>query len=79
METSELGQAVGLKIKTLRTSRGLKRSPVAKSLGHKYQWLWDIERGRRLPTLPDIYALAELFGVSADELLKEETTNASPL
>ena len=65
----ELRRRVGHRIKALRESKCLKRRHVAQSLGHEYQWLWDIESGRRWPTMPDTYALAELFDVSLNELL----------
>lgn len=67
----ELRTRIGRKIKALREVRCLERRPVAQSLGHEYQWLWDIENGRRWPTLPDAYALAEVFGVDIIEILEE--------
>lgn len=66
---SELRRRIGHKIKSLRELQCLKRRQVAQSLGHKYQWLWDIENGRRVPTLPDVYELAKIFDVGVEEIL----------
>lgn len=73
----ELRKRVGLKIKVLRESRRMRRIEIAQSLGHKFQWLWDIESGRRMPTFPDAIVLANLFGVTVDELLPGDSEHAS--
>lgn len=65
----ELRRRIGRRIKALRELRCLKRRQVAQSLDHEYQWLWDIENGRRVPTVPDIYALAKIFSVGVEEIL----------
>jgi transcriptional regulator with XRE-family HTH domain len=69
MDSTELGTHVGCKIKALREARRMKRRDVARHVRHGYQWLWDIENGRRMPTVPDTMELAALFGVGVEEIL----------
>lgn len=50
-------------IRALRKARGLTLSEVAIRLGRSVGWVSQIERGLSVPTLGDLRALADLFGV----------------
>lgn len=71
---------VGKNIATLRTQRGLKANFVAEKIGIKAGLLSAIERERSNPTIEQIVALSDFFGVTTDYLLKganNESNNAT--
>jgi transcriptional regulator with XRE-family HTH domain len=51
-------------LRALRKTRGLTLSEVALSLGRSVGWLSQVERGLSTPSITDLRAFAELFGVS---------------
>ncbi|MDG4880094.1 XRE family transcriptional regulator [Mesorhizobium sp. WSM4884] len=50
-------------IRALRKARGLTLSEVAFKLGRSVGWVSQVERGLSVPSLGDLRAFAELFGV----------------
>jgi transcriptional regulator with XRE-family HTH domain len=56
-------QLLAADIRTLRKSRGLTLSEIAFRLGRSVGWVSQIERGLSVPSLGDLRALADLFGV----------------
>lgn len=50
-------------IRTLRKARGLTLAEIALKLGRSVGWVSQIERGLSIPSLGDLRALADLFGV----------------
>lgn len=50
-------------IRALRKSRGLTLSEIALQLGRSVGWLSQVERGLSRPSISDLRALADLFGV----------------
>lgn len=54
---------VGPAIRELRKSRGVTLSHLSSSIGRSIGFISEIERGLTEPTLKDIYAIAEYFGV----------------
>ncbi|MGP2493038.1 helix-turn-helix domain-containing protein [Mesorhizobium sp. PUT5] len=50
-------------IRTLRKARGLTLAGIALKLGRSVGWVSQIERGLSIPSLGDLRALADLFGV----------------
>lgn len=50
-------------IRALRKARGLTLSEVAIRLGRSVGWVSQVERGLSVPSLGDLRALADLFGV----------------
>lgn len=68
---------IGKRIETIRKHKGMTRKAVATAMHKQYQWLWNIETGRRVPSVPVALALAELFDVTADELLTVEGDHAA--
>lgn len=63
----------GEKLHTLRTSRGLTLQELAYQLGHvAHGYISELEAGKKLPGVELTLSVAYLFGVSTDELLKDE-------
>lgn len=50
-------------IRALRKARGLTLSEIALKLGRSVGWVSQVERGLSVPSLGDLRAFAELFGV----------------
>ena len=70
------------KILSLRTARGLSQGDLAEKLDVSRQSVSKWETGQSVPDLDKIIKIADLFGVSVDELVREgekpEPTKAEP-
>jgi|GEM_PF-754894 len=63
----------GEKLHTLRTMRGLTLKELAHQLGHvAHGYISELETGKKLPSVELTLSVAHLFGISTDELLKDE-------
>lgn len=62
--------AVAERIRVLRATKKISQTEIAEKLGIRYGTLSTIERGRQFPTLPQIAALSDFYGVSIDYLVK---------
>ena len=63
----------GEKLKTLRTHKGLTLVDLAPQLGLKsHSYLSELEGGRKTPTAEMVLRVSEIFGVSADDLLRDD-------
>ncbi len=60
------------KIVELRKQKGLSQEELAEQLGVSRQAVSRWELGQTLPDIPNLLQLCELFGVSADYLVKDE-------
>lgn len=60
---------VGSNVKRLRLQRGWTQEEFAARCGFSQQYLSDLERGRRNPTIVSVYELAQALGVSHVELV----------
>jgi len=60
------------KIVELRKAKGLSQEELAEQLGVSRQAVSRWELGQTLPDIPNLLQLCELFGVSADYLVREE-------
>ncbi len=66
-------QRFGEKLRTLRTQRGMTLKELAVALGHAaHGYISELESGKRLPTVELVLSVAQLFGVTADELLRDD-------
>lgn len=74
MNMEKIGQFIGV----LRKSRGLTQQEVADCLGVSDKTVSKWECGNGLPDITAIPAIAELFEVTADEILKGERTIREP-
>jgi transcriptional regulator with XRE-family HTH domain len=61
---------IALKIKELRTNKGISVQQMADRLGVTRQAIYDWESARRQPTVKKIQQIAEILEVSPDEILK---------
>ncbi len=63
----------GEKLHTLRTMRGLTLKELTHQLGHvAHGYISELEAGKKLPSVELTLSVAHLFGISTDELLKDE-------
>lgn len=63
---------VGLNVKRLRTAKGLTQEQFAELSGFTQQYISDLERGLRNPTVVSVYELAQALRVSHLELMQSE-------
>ncbi len=61
MQTGE--HVLAADLRALRKARGLTLSEIALKLGRSVGWVSQIERGLSVPSIGDLRALADLFGV----------------
>jgi transcriptional regulator with XRE-family HTH domain len=66
---SVYARQLGATVKALRSRLGLSQDAAAKAMGTNQSTVSRIERGDSEPSLRDLYALAQFFGVTAAELL----------
>ena len=72
-EKDEVKKTLGEAIKAQRTKCGMTQEFVAESLGVSRQAVSKWENGTSDPATSNLLALAKLFGISAQELLREVT------
>ena len=60
---------LGLRIKSLRTEKGLTQEKLAESLGTRVEYVGKIERGKRTPSLELVIAMSKFFHTSTDYIL----------
>lgn len=65
------------KIVELRKQKGLSQEELAEKLGVSRQAVSRWELGQTLPDIPNLLQLCELFGVSADYLVRDEWKNTT--
>lgn len=66
-------QRFGEKLRTLRKRRGLTMRELADALDFRsHGFIADMESGRRQPPVDLIVKIADFFGVSLDQLARDE-------
>lgn len=60
---------LGLRIKSLRTEKGLTQEKLAEALGVSLEHIGKIERGKRTPSLDLVIAMSKFFHTSTDYIL----------
>ena len=66
-------QKIGRKIASLRKAADMTQPELADRLGISFQAVSNWERGMSMPDISNLPELAEIFGVSIDELLGRES------
>ncbi len=66
-------QKIGKKISTLRKEGNMTQMELADRLGISFQAVSNWERGNSMPDISKLPELAEIFGVTLDELLGEKS------
>lgn len=72
-ETQKVDEALGARIQYFRKSHGMSCKDLCKQLGVSYQQLTKYENGNSRIGPARLKTLANIFGVSVDELLDMET------
>jgi transcriptional regulator with XRE-family HTH domain len=63
----------GEKLRTLRTRNEMTLKELARALGHTaHGHISELEAGKKVPTVQFVLNVSRLFGVTTDELLKDE-------
>lgn len=66
-------QRLGEKVRLLRKRRGMTIKQLALTLGFpSHSYISEIENGKKRPSTELIIQLADLFGVSVDQLVRDE-------
>lgn len=66
-------QRFGEKLRTLRQRSGMTMRELAEKLGlSTHGYIGDLESGRRQPSLELALKIAELFGVTVDQLARDD-------
>lgn len=65
-------QKIGKKISSLRKEKGLTQMELADRMNISYQAVSNWERGNTMPDISKLPELAEIFGVSIEELLCDD-------
>jgi transcriptional regulator with XRE-family HTH domain len=75
----DMRKLVGRNFRRLRTEKGLTQERFADLSGFSQQYVSDLERGRRNPTVVTLYELALALGASPVDLIlpDEEARGAS--
>lgn len=68
----DMRKLVGRNVRRLRLQKGLTQEELSAASGFSQQYISDLERGLRNPTVVSLYELAQAIGVNYLELLKPE-------
>ncbi|TIS23897.1 MAG: helix-turn-helix transcriptional regulator [Mesorhizobium sp.] len=72
----DMRRLVGRNFARLRRERGLTQEDVEARSGFSQQYLSDLERGKRDPTVITLYELAQALGVSHVDLVRPDGDEA---
>ena len=75
MTKEEIAPVLGQNILRLRKAAGMTQAQLAEAVNVGTAFVSHVERGEKLVSIPVLYALADLFRVSFDELLRGEEYN----
>ncbi len=62
----------GEKLRTLRQQCGLTQSQLSDMLGVRQTYVWKLEHGQKTPNVAMVVKIAQLFNVSADQLIMDD-------
>lgn len=66
---TDMRRLVGENVKRLRLAAGLTQEQFAERSGFSQQYISDLERGRRNPTVVSLYELSQALGAEVVELI----------
>ena len=66
----DMRKLVGRNVRAVRQARGMTQEQLAERSGFSQQYISDLERGRRNPTIVSLYELAQALKSTPVELLK---------
>ena len=67
---ADLDINIGRRLRVSRDGRGLSARVAARLLGCSYQWLGELERGKRKASIAWLMRLGDLYGVSIDWIVR---------
>ena len=70
----DMRRLVGENVRQLRISRGMTQERLAVVSGFSQQYISDLERGRRNPTVVSLFDLAQALGTTPAELVTESSS-----
>ena len=65
----DMRKLVGRNVREARDARGITQEQLAAVSGFSQQYISDLERGRRNPTVVSLYELAEALSVTPRDLV----------
>jgi transcriptional regulator with XRE-family HTH domain len=68
----DMRRLVGRNAKKIRLAKGLTQEEFAERSGFSQQYISDLERGRRNPTVVSLYELAQALGVTHMDLVQPD-------
>jgi transcriptional regulator with XRE-family HTH domain len=68
----DMRRLVGRNAKKIRLAKGLTQEEFAERSGFSQQYISDLERGLRNPTVVSLYELAQALGVTHMELVQPD-------
>jgi transcriptional regulator with XRE-family HTH domain len=68
----DMRKLVGRNVRHYRLKKGLTQEQFSVASGFSQQYISDLERGLRNPTVVSVYELAQALGVNHLELLKSD-------
>lgn len=74
----DMRRLVGSNVRRLRQEQGLTQEQFAEASGFSQQYISDLERGRRNPTVVSLYELARPLGVDPRDLLARNDEPEDP-
>jgi len=76
----DMRKLVGRNVARLRGERGFTQEKFAEKAGFSQQYISDLERGKRNPTVITLYELAQALGVShVDLVMPDDGEENNPL
>ncbi len=68
----DMRRLVGRNVRRIRKDKGLTQETLAEVSGFSQQYLSDLERGRRNPSIVTLYELSQALGVSHVDLVQPD-------
>ncbi len=68
----DMRKLVGRNVRRLRLAAGITQEQYAERSGFSQQYISDLERGRRNPTIVSLFELSQALGASPRDLIAEE-------
>lgn len=75
----DMRRLVGDNVKRLRQAKGLTQEQFAERSGFSQQYISDLERGRRNPTVVSLFELAQALGARPQDLVVEAASSQAAL
>jgi transcriptional regulator with XRE-family HTH domain len=62
----------GEKLRTLREQRSLSLKQLGDKLNVSKTYVWEMEKGEKIPNIVMLTKICDVFGVSCDKLIRDE-------